>query len=215
MFPTSWKVMFLSRGHIRLFIATHEHSPKDLTQRIVWTQRECWFYVFFFQLAMTEYIHAVAVNFHQLPVKTATVSKRMVHYVFQVAWYCSLGMSSIFSILWPVTAAKTIRVSFRRLTTLWDQTIVIDITLVIFTNISWLTSKDFFVFFVFFLVVETKMSQYWDWDYFFGAMDSSGSSGSAGSAAEEMVRGVFCGKRSQVQKNKGTMQFETWTWRWF
>ena len=104
--------------------------------------------------------------------------------------------------------------SFRP-TTLWDQTIAIDITLVIFTNISWLTSKDFFVFFVFFLVVETKMSQYWDWDYFFGAMDSSGSSGSAGSAAEEMVHGVFLGKRSQVQKNKGTMQFETWTWRWF
>ena len=77
---------------------------------------------------------------------------------------------------------------------------------VIFTHISWLTSKDFFVFF---LVVETKMSQYWDWDYFFGAMDSSGSSGSAGSAAEEMVHGVFLGKRSQVQKNKGTMQFET------
>ena len=80
-------------------------------------------------------------------------------------------------------------------TTLWDQTIVIDITLVIFTNISWLTSKDFFVFFVFFSVVETKMSQYWDWDYFFGAMDSSGSSGSAGSAAEEMVHGVFLGCR--------------------
>ena len=74
----------------------------------------------------------------------------------------------------------------------------------IFTNISWITSKDFFVFFV----VETHMSQYWDWDYIFGAMDSSGSSGSAGSAAEEMVHGGFFGKRSQVQKNKGTMQFE-------
>ena len=56
--------------------------------------------------------------------------------------------------------------------------------------------------FVFFLVVETKMSQYWDWDYFFGAMDSSGSSGSAGSAAEEMVHGVFFWKRSQLQKTK-------------
>ena len=60
-----------------------------------------------------------------------------------------------------------------------------------------------------FFVAETKMSQYWDWAYIFGAMDSSGSSWSAGSPAEEMVHGVFFGKRSQVQKNKGTMQFET------
>ena len=74
-------------------------------------------------------------------------------------------------------------------TTFWDQTIVIDITLVIFTHISWLTSKDFFA--LIFFLAETQMSQYWDWDYFFGAMDSSGSSGSAGSAAEEMVHGAF------------------------
>ena len=65
------------------------------------------------------------------------------------------------------------------------------------------------LFFLDFFVAETQMSHSWDWDYFFGAMDSSGSSGSAGSAAEEMVHGVFFGKRSQVQKNKGTMQFET------
>ena len=40
-------------------------------------------------------------------------------------------------------------------------------------------------------LAETQMSQYWDWEYIFGAMDSSGSSGSAGSAAEEMVHGAF------------------------
>ena len=78
----------------------------------------------------------------------------------------------------------------------------------IFTNISWLINlKGLFRLNLF--VAETQMSQYWDWDYFFGAMDSSGSSGSAGSAAEEMVHGVFFGERSQLQKNKGTMQFET------
>ena len=57
----------------------------------------------------------------------------------------------------------------------------------IFTNISWITSKDFFA--LIFFLAETQMSQYWD--YIFGAMDSSGSSGSAGSAAEEMVHGAF------------------------
>ena len=132
----------------------------------------------------------------------------MVHYVFQVAWYCSLGMSSIFSILWPVTAAKTIRVSFRRLTTLWDQTIVIDITLVIFTNISWLTSKDLFCF-------------------FFGCWNSNVPILGLGLLfwCHGFQRKLWeCRKRCRgdgsrsffgMQKNKGTMQFETWTWRWF
>ena len=38
---------FLSRGHnicLYIYIATHEHSPKDPTQRIV--QTRSWFYVF-------------------------------------------------------------------------------------------------------------------------------------------------------------------------
>ena len=137
-------------------------SPKDPTQRIVQTRRECWFYVFFFQWAWLKYIHInipgkqVAVNFHQLPVQNShCCPKRMLHYVFQVAWCCLLGMSSIFSTLWPVTTAKN-HPSFLP-TTLSDQTIVIDITLVIFTKHLMANLKGLF-FSLIFWVVETQVS---------------------------------------------------------
>ena len=88
----------------------------------------------------------------------------MLHYVFQVAWCCLLGMSSIFSALWPVATAKN-HPSFLP-TTLSDQTIVIDITLVIFTKHLMANLKGL-VFSLIFWVVETQMSHYWDWDYIF------------------------------------------------